>query len=856
MKPLIRKMIELITREEGELRDIASMSLRDLGEKFAEKLMNNFLLEFKLILEEKKESTIYIFAICIAIYEIVDAINQRVVTAHKDKVLKFIQHLFTNDEPEVQEFISKILILLISKDVENEILVTVTEIFSSNILNLEEMNTKLRISKENAETSNNSSKTEKETEEEEEEDEETNNLKIECLLSIMRLILEKKPRLTEEFVQRFACEPLTPTKIESLTSLLEFMGEYLFTNTQYRRTLEKMIKMLLNQEESDSKPFTSQSDLEKAAQKYLKTCTITIQEENYPKFTEILLEYLSSPSANSQNSTIYNFSQIVNFMFIHSKAKSALEKLAIQYFQSLICFINIQNHPLLLYICPAITNIVNIFAKENNYVLLMIIKQQIENAVFSSGKKKGLKGKLTACIPGTEEFKQIETKTRFIQIFCVKKGLDCILPIVQNTLMHSSLEMRSEAAICYSYIIEFTPIQELKPYATKITGSIIRVVNDKFPPALKRLLLLGILNLQNKPVPLKTFAPPLQTVILKSLNDPSSSNEVRDLAVMNLFKLVQIYPKYDIMINELLNSMTKIPQITGEIQSADQMILLEEQKTAENEKIQSRGEGFEHLKEKAAFAIASLIRLYGNKIKTTTIDSVFQKLVQFIKSSTETPITLQLKAGISFIFANIAVYKNKEQVSPIYDLLLTYQDFNIFIQIAFLLNGKTETLGKFGSVIEKKITTKFVEDPNYGLKIIQAITEFVKEYWTKDLIPQFEILYSILANSSIFSKITTNTKTNLLNILEKWPFIPLQEFYELNSTESIEGTTFEAFIKISLNSLLGLKNIVNSNENNALKKCMKNILLSFKPEEMKRNLASLKQKFNLSDDYNDLLTLL
>lgn len=94
------------------------------------------------------------------------------------------------------------------------------------------------------------------------------------------------------------------------------------------------------------------------------------------------------------------------------------------------------------------------------------------------------------------------------------KGVCCLL--VQG----SSPEVREAAAEGLGELISLTSEDGLKPFVVSITGPLIRIIGDRFPPATKAAILvtLGLL-IKRAGAGLKPFVPQLQTTFLKCLND-------------------------------------------------------------------------------------------------------------------------------------------------------------------------------------------------------------------------------------------------------------------------------------------------------------------------------------------------
>lgn len=91
-------------------------------------------------------------------------------------------------------------------------------------------------------------------------------------------------------------------------------------------------------------------------------------------------------------------------------------------------------------------------------------------------------------------------------------------------LQGSSPEVREAAAEGLGELVVLTSEEGLRPFVVAITGPLIRIIGDRFPPETKAAILatLGLLIRRAGPG-LKPFVPQLQTTFLKCLNDPVST---------------------------------------------------------------------------------------------------------------------------------------------------------------------------------------------------------------------------------------------------------------------------------------------------------------------------------------------
>eukprot|EP00456_Euglypha_rotunda_P026096 TRINITY_DN21042_c0_g1_i1.p1 TRINITY_DN21042_c0_g1~~TRINITY_DN21042_c0_g1_i1.p1 ORF type:complete len:325 (+),score=62.61 TRINITY_DN21042_c0_g1_i1:134-1108(+) len=138
--------------------------------------------------------------------------------------------------------------------------------------------------------------------------------------------------------------------------------------------------------------------------------------------------------------------------------------------------------------------------------------------------------------------------------FCLRKGLEPLIPLYLEGLLHGSAQTRELAAQAFGDLIDLTPQQALSPYVIRMTGPLIRIVGDRFPAPVKTAILhtLGLLIAKTSKY-LKPFLPQLQTTFQKALVDPTE--EVREKAAAGLAGLVPESRRIDPLIAELTNNV-------------------------------------------------------------------------------------------------------------------------------------------------------------------------------------------------------------------------------------------------------------------------------------------------------------
>lgn len=138
--------------------------------------------------------------------------------------------------------------------------------------------------------------------------------------------------------------------------------------------------------------------------------------------------------------------------------------------------------------------------------------------------------------------------------FALPKGPSCILPVFSHGLMYGSSDQKELSALSIADIIDRTPAANLKPFATTITGPLIRVIGERVSSDIKSAILSALTNLLLKiPQFLRPFIPQLQRTFVRSLSDPSNE-KLRSGAVTALGVLIEFQPRVDSLVTELVTT--------------------------------------------------------------------------------------------------------------------------------------------------------------------------------------------------------------------------------------------------------------------------------------------------------------
>ncbi|CAK7892363.1 eIF-2-alpha kinase activator Gcn1p [[Candida] anglica] len=137
--------------------------------------------------------------------------------------------------------------------------------------------------------------------------------------------------------------------------------------------------------------------------------------------------------------------------------------------------------------------------------------------------------------------------------FTLARGPSCVLPIFLHGLMYGNSEQKELSAQGIAEVIEKTPAANLKPFATTVTGPLIRVIGEKVSSDIKAAILHALTVLLAKiPQFLRPFIPQLQRTFVRSLSDQQNEG-LRSRAVVALGTLIEFQPRVDSLVTELVS---------------------------------------------------------------------------------------------------------------------------------------------------------------------------------------------------------------------------------------------------------------------------------------------------------------
>ena len=138
--------------------------------------------------------------------------------------------------------------------------------------------------------------------------------------------------------------------------------------------------------------------------------------------------------------------------------------------------------------------------------------------------------------------------------FCLPKGISPLLPVYLQGLMYGGADVREESALGIGDLVHLTTADALKSFTTQITGPLIRVIGDKFPPSVKAAILHTLsLLLEKVPAMLKPFLPQLQRTFIKSLAETTQTVRVKASRCLSI--LVTLQPRLEPLVSELVGGI-------------------------------------------------------------------------------------------------------------------------------------------------------------------------------------------------------------------------------------------------------------------------------------------------------------
>lgn len=123
-------------------------------------------------------------------------------------------------------------------------------------------------------------------------------------------------------------------------------------------------------------------------------------------------------------------------------------------------------------VVSCITSIFDKLPKENQWALVPLIREAIESVAVELADEH----------LGENTYRR---KVNSIKMLEISDGVKTLVSVIQNSIMHGSVNVRIDSAYCFKYLIDFASPAAITKEVIKICGALIRVVNDKFASELK-----------------------------------------------------------------------------------------------------------------------------------------------------------------------------------------------------------------------------------------------------------------------------------------------------------------------------------------------------------------------------------
>ena len=152
----------------------------------------------------------------------------------------------------------------------------------------------------------------------------------------------------------------------------------------------------------------------------------------------------------------------------------------------------------------------------------------------------------------------MDINTYVLPAFTLKEGLKPLFLLLQRGIMVATADKKADCASLIAKLVEYSPAQNVRPYALQVTGPLIRIVGDKYESSVRSKIFAALnLLLEKSGDALRPFLPQLQTTFLRALRD--SSKEVRTQGGQALVHIVRLSNRIDNVVTDLSEDVMNQP---------------------------------------------------------------------------------------------------------------------------------------------------------------------------------------------------------------------------------------------------------------------------------------------------------
>jgi HEAT repeat protein len=240
-------------------------------------------------------------------------------------------------------------------------------------------------------------------------------------------------------------QPMTVTNAQALASLISVAGSAL------TKRLENIMTILMEELETN---IEAREEIMSA----LETIMTSVEGEGLYRVTTILKDILEEGSITQKVTAC----KCVQLFFAESED---VDEYMPEFITTTIMYLSDSDEQLVLQSWTALDTIVKRIRKDDMHRFVGCVRKGIKFA--EQNLDEGVD------IPG----------------FQIPKGISPVITILLQGLITGEVETRESAAYGLGNVIRRTSELALKPFVTQITGPLIRVIGDRFPPIVKTAIL-------------------------------------------------------------------------------------------------------------------------------------------------------------------------------------------------------------------------------------------------------------------------------------------------------------------------------------------------------------------------------